>query len=106
LRQHYRPRLTAPGKKTKSADLRVLQPIATVCERSATVSAVNPRLKQFATDCNIHRQQSHSHAAKNPVVEHKGSSDEVVDFVLYLAHVRSFWASDDPGQLPATCPTL
>jgi hypothetical protein len=82
LGQHYRPRLTAQGKKAESADLRVLQPIATVCERSASVSAVNPRLKQFATDCNIQRQKGHSQAAKNPVVEHKGSSDDLVDFVL------------------------
>jgi hypothetical protein len=50
--------------------------------------------------------KDHSQAAKNPVVEHKGSSDEVVDFVLYLAHVRSLWASDDPDQLSATCPAL
>jgi hypothetical protein len=39
-------------------------------------------------------------------LQDKGSSDDVVDFVLYLAHVRSLWASDDPGQLSATCPTL
>jgi hypothetical protein len=86
--------------------LRVLQPIATVCERSATVSAVNQRLKQFATDCNIHRQQSPLPGSQKPVVEHKGSSDDLVDFVLYVAHLRSLWASDDPGQLSAACPTL
>ena len=40
----------------ESADFRVLQPIATVCEQSATVSIVGGRLKQFATDCNTHRQ--------------------------------------------------
>jgi hypothetical protein len=60
-------------------------------------------LQQVATSTG---SKAHSQAAKNPVVEHKGSSDEVVDFVLYLAHVRSFWASDDPGQLSATCPML
>jgi hypothetical protein len=37
----------------ETALLRALQQIATVCELSATVSPVNPRLKQFATDCNI-----------------------------------------------------
>jgi hypothetical protein len=44
-------------RDTESTDFRVLQPIATVCEQSATLSAVSPRLKQFATDCNTHQQQ-------------------------------------------------
>jgi hypothetical protein len=65
LGQHYRPRLTAPGKKTESADLRVLQPIATVCERSATVSAVNPRLKQLQQIATSTGSKGHSQAAKN-----------------------------------------
>jgi hypothetical protein len=60
-------------------------------------------LQQIATSTG---SKAHSQAAKNPVVEHKGSSDDLVDFVLYLAHVRSLWASDDPGQLSAVCPTL
>jgi hypothetical protein len=44
------------NRDAESADFRVLQPIATVCEPSATASAVNPHLQQFATDCNNHRQ--------------------------------------------------
>jgi hypothetical protein len=43
-------------RDTESADFRGLQPMATVCEQSATVSIVGGRLKQFATDCNTHRQ--------------------------------------------------
>jgi hypothetical protein len=39
----------------ETALLGVLQQIATVCEQSATVPAVNPRLIQIATDCNNHR---------------------------------------------------
>jgi hypothetical protein len=37
------------------------------------MSAVNPQLKQFATDCNTDPNKDHSQTAKNPVVEHKGS---------------------------------
>lgn len=39
---------------------------------------------------------------KTLVVEHKGLSDEVVDFVLYFIGGRPLWASDDPDQLSAT----
>ncbi len=55
----------------ETALLRALQQIATVCEQSATGSAVIPRLKQFATDCNNQRLQSPIQTAQNPVVEHK-----------------------------------
>jgi hypothetical protein len=37
-----------------------------------------------------------SQTAKKPVVEHKGLSDAVVDFVLYFADGWPLWASDDP----------
>jgi hypothetical protein len=33
------------------------------------------------------RSEDISQTAKNPVVEHKGSSDDVVVFDFYLAHV-------------------
>jgi hypothetical protein len=44
-------------RDTESTDFRGLQHIATVCEPCATMSAVNPQLKQFATDCNHRPQQ-------------------------------------------------
>jgi len=53
-------------RDTESADFRGLQHIATVCEPSATVSAVNPRLKQFATDCNNHRQRRQRPDSQRP----------------------------------------
>jgi hypothetical protein len=37
------------------------------------MSAVNPQLKQFATDCNTDPNKDLSKTAKDPVVEHKGS---------------------------------
>jgi hypothetical protein len=55
----------------ETALLGVLQQIATVCEQSATVPAANPRLKQFATVCNILWRQRPLQTTQNPVVEHK-----------------------------------
>jgi hypothetical protein len=67
--------------------------IATVCEQSATVSVVGGRRQQFATDCNqiaTHSgSEDRSQATKNPVVEHKGLSDELVEFFSYLIGVKS-----------------
>jgi hypothetical protein len=59
-------------RDTESADSCVLQPIATVCEPSATISAVSQYLKQSATVCNITGSEDAPQTAKNPVVEHKG----------------------------------
>jgi hypothetical protein len=45
-----------------------LQQIATVCELSATVSVLNPRLKQIATTSG---SEDRLQTYENPVVEHK-----------------------------------
>jgi hypothetical protein len=68
---------------TKSADFRVLQPIATVCELSATISAVSPHLKQSATDCNMPGSEDSPQTAQNPVVEHKGWDASCGFFVVF-----------------------
>ncbi len=44
--------------------------------------------------------------SKDPVVEHKGSSDDVVDFAMKSVHARRLWASDDADHLSDACPTL
>jgi Arc/MetJ-type ribon-helix-helix transcriptional regulator len=63
------------------------------------------RLQQIATDCNNLQQSATpatnddgSQATKNPVVEHKGSSDEVFGFFRQLIHSGSLRLSDDPGS--------
>jgi hypothetical protein len=67
----------------KSVDFRVLQPIATVCEPSATISAVSPHLKQSATDCNMPGSEASPKTTPNPVVEHKGWDASFGFFVVF-----------------------
>jgi len=71
LLPHLRKGMAQTTRDTASADFRGLQPMATVCEQSATVSVVGGRRKQFATDCNTHQQGRRSQTAKHLVVEHK-----------------------------------
>ena len=60
--------------------------LQTFCEQSATVFAARRGVQQFVNKvqtiaCSL-RSEDISQTAKNPVVEHKGSSDDVVDFVF------------------------
>ena len=76
--------------------------LQTVCEQSATAFTWRARVQQFVnrvqpfviTTANGDGAQ----ATKNPVVEHKGSSDGVFDFLLSLIHSGALWLSDDPGS--------
>jgi hypothetical protein len=70
-----------------------LQQFATVCEQSATVFTCENEsatvCEQNATDCNFGRSEDRRQTAKNQVVEHKGLSDELVEFFSYLIGVKS-----------------
>jgi hypothetical protein len=60
--------------------------LQTVCEQSATVFAACECVQQFVNKVQqfviAATSEGGSQATKSLVVEHKGSSDEVVDFVL------------------------
>jgi hypothetical protein len=66
--------------------LRLCNRLQTVCERSATPFAWREGWQQFVNEVQqiviVTTTEDGSQATKNPVVEHKGSSDRDVDFVL------------------------
>jgi hypothetical protein len=70
------------------------------------------QLRQSARVCNTLQQiatatgsEDGLQTAKRPVVEHKGSSDDVVDSVLYLARAKPLCVSDDQGSCLPLRPT-
>ena len=68
----------------------------------STPSTTFDRFRHFAARIKL---KSAVQGPKTLVVEHKGLSDEVVDFVLYFAGGRPLWASDDSEQWSADCLT-
>ena len=59
--------------------------LQTVCEQSANVFVWRDGVQQFVNEVQqiviVTTSDDGSHATKNPVVEHKGSSDELADFI-------------------------